>query len=134
MNAFRSTPDDWIPSKESEVTVEELLDMPTDAYAWVGARSSRPAHGTGNTESSYSNQGPDHTPLRGINDLESFAQTRNIFFGHTQTTAGSKTGIHNAVKGACLKVIDIHGQLTEFDTIVGDGDCGDTFKAGATGE
>jgi hypothetical protein len=41
--------------------------------------------------------------------------------------------VTNAIVKACEKVLSVESELTRFDTVVGDGDCGDTFASGARG-
>ncbi|KAH9475584.1 Dihydroxyacetone kinase 1 [Psilocybe cubensis] len=129
-NAFRSNLGGRISSEESEITVEELLDMPTDAYAWVGARNSWPAHGTDGLGTSHSDHLGSTTNLSSTNDSSIPIRPTDVV-DIEESPAGRNDRIQNAIRGACLRVIEIHEQLTEFDTVVGDGDCGDTFKAGA---
>lgn len=38
-----------------------------------------------------------------------------------------------AVTAACQALIAAEPEITKYDTIAGDGDCGETLKAGATG-
>ncbi|KAG5341405.1 hypothetical protein C0989_010771 [Termitomyces sp. Mn162] len=84
------------------VTVLELLDDPTDAVSWLGVRSwPVKKHGQGAKKPS---------PLPNIAmplPPEPSRDTKQ------------------------LQVLLRQGALTEFDTVVGDGDCGETFAAGA---
>ena len=41
--------------------------------------------------------------------------------------------VRNGIRRACEAVLEVESDLTEFDTIVGDGDCGATFTSGARG-
>lgn len=42
--------------------------------------------------------------------------------------------VEAVVRSACESVIRAEPEITRLDTITGDGDCGDTLKAGANGE
>jgi len=39
----------------------------------------------------------------------------------------------STIKAACSALIQAEPEITKYDTIVGDGDCGITLKYGATG-
>ncbi|KAH8812859.1 Dak1 domain-containing protein, partial [Xylogone sp. PMI_703] len=39
--------------------------------------------------------------------------------------------LDRALRRACNRVVDVEPDLTRWDTIMGDGDCGETFKSGA---
>ena len=53
---------------------------------------------------------------------------------HTWTDLGfSAEEVTRGIQSACGSVFAAEPDLTEFDTIVGDGDCGHTFASGAKG-
>jgi len=60
--------------------------------------------------------------------------TSNITTDKTVTVSidNFKSCAYNAILSACDALINNEPQLTRFDTIVGDGDCGHTFARGAT--
>ncbi|KAG6836736.1 hypothetical protein H0H93_004142 [Arthromyces matolae] len=96
----------------SSISVFELLDDPTDAASWVGVRR-------------WPGDGDDHT----------VADSRNMEPSTSRYPAKQdRTEISSAercIRAACNSVILCQEDLTEFDTILGDGDCGETFGAGA---
>jgi dihydroxyacetone kinase len=46
---------------------------------------------------------------------------------------GAVPGAATVLQAVCLKLISMEPQLTDYDTVCGDGDCGIVMKAGATG-
>ncbi|KAF8874699.1 Dak1 domain-containing protein [Gymnopilus junonius] len=88
----------------AKIDLYDLLDAPTDATSWWG---------------SSMEYGPQ----------------RSSGMALAASPAGqlSSAVIETALRGACRSVLRVQSELTEFDTIVGDGDCGDTFAAGANG-
>ncbi|RKP26031.1 dihydroxyacetone kinase 1 [Syncephalis pseudoplumigaleata] len=83
----------------------ELLDAPTEATGWP--------HGSGYNSDAFcpADSPQDHQAQehRGEHD----------------------TAVENIVRAACASVIRAEPEITRLDTITGDGDCGDTLKAGA---
>jgi triose/dihydroxyacetone kinase / FAD-AMP lyase (cyclizing) len=97
------------------------LDDPTDATAWVGVRfwprskklEARPG----------SEDAPTDVPLR----VDGEQDTSN-------GPALSKDELENyfrLTRAACHKIMEIEGDLTTWDTEMGDGDCGETLANGA---
>ncbi|KAG5716221.1 Dihydroxyacetone kinase [Termitomyces sp. T112] len=100
------------------VTVLELLDDPTDAVSWLGVRSwPVKKHGQGAKKPS---------PLPNIAMPLPPEPSRD-----TKQLQGLSGRIERGLRSACETVLLRQGALTEFDTVVGDGDCGETFAAGA---
>ncbi|KAJ3508495.1 hypothetical protein NLJ89_g5724 [Agrocybe chaxingu] len=106
----------------STINVYDLLDSPTDAPSWVAARAHWPTkQPPANFKADIAQQilGSPPTPVR--------ATVREKWKGRA---AGNEV-IEGALRGACKKVLAVEAELTSFDTIVGDGDCGTTFARGA---
>ncbi|KDR76687.1 hypothetical protein GALMADRAFT_225637 [Galerina marginata CBS 339.88] len=102
----------------STMDLDELLDAPTAALAWVGPQ----------------------TQWQNPMSLDSDEAIQKIFETSTNPSKGNgnpvshqlpASKIENAIRKSCQSVLRVQDQLTEFDTIVGDGDCGETFGAGA---
>jgi len=66
---------------------------------------------------------------KGKGDLGEQPCARPAGAGHTTVTPT----MISAIESACWAVLKIEKDLTEYDTILGDGDCGHTFAAGAAG-
>ncbi|PPQ94505.1 hypothetical protein CVT25_014159 [Psilocybe cyanescens] len=127
MRAFRATVGREV-GVGTDISIEDLLDAPTDAYAWVGARTNWSAQEESPTEDAAA------TLSRATNSDDGVQGAVPSDTGPIPPAdqRNRNTAVHGAIRAACRRVIDVHAQLTEFDTIVGDGDCGDTFKAGAS--
>ncbi|KAH7904242.1 DAK1 DegV-like protein [Hygrophoropsis aurantiaca] len=107
-----------------------LLDAPTDAHAWTGVRVwpvSPPL--------SASDKDAEDV-LRAIQDTYSVPSSS----GPETTTPGSSATaaapftppqLTAALRAACAAVRAAERDMTRFDTVVGDGDCGETFAGGA---
>ncbi|KAG6832338.1 hypothetical protein H0H87_001979 [Tephrocybe sp. NHM501043] len=98
------------------VNLFDLLDDPTDAVAWVGAR---------------------HWPVKRLGrevkeqDALSITQSPQQPTRGTTRTQFAPSFIERGIRSACESVLFQQEALSEFDTILGDGDCGNTFGAGA---
>ncbi|KAK7031074.1 hypothetical protein VNI00_013674 [Paramarasmius palmivorus] len=99
-----------------DVDILGLIDDPTDAVSWVG---SRPHWSTVQQEVE-----PQTLPVR--KETKS-SQTTKFWTDADLSPDLIKRGIISA----CRKVLSVEGELTEYDTVVGDGDCGVTFARGA---
>ncbi|KAG6893823.1 hypothetical protein C0992_008517, partial [Termitomyces sp. T32_za158] len=107
------------PSWNTSVTVLELLDEPTDAVSWLSVRSwpaKRHTHGVDKSSPSP-NIAPPSPP--------------GVWPRVTKKVEGSSERIERGIRSACETVLLREEAITEFDTILGDGDCGETFAAGA---
>ncbi|KAG6915536.1 hypothetical protein DXG01_011001 [Tephrocybe rancida] len=99
-------------------TVIDLLDDPTDAVAWVGARRwpasghARDAEERGRFNENENPRAPEPSRIIARTEVVSNWTVRSM-------------------RSACEYVLLQQEALTEFDTILGDGDCGNTFGAGA---
>lgn len=134
--------------KIEPVTVEKLLsciDAPTDATAWTGVRTNWPLQSSPRDRAS--NEEEAVRLLRAF-PTKPFSQTpeirrtsraaedgREALSGWTSFGVDIDTGcIKAGMRGACDAVLAVENDLTRFDTIVGDGDCGATFSSGARGQ
>ncbi|KAF8956893.1 Dak1 domain-containing protein [Flammula alnicola] len=103
---------------QPNIDVYELLDAPTDALAWIGARSC--------WTQSWKEEMDDSLEIVG-EPIPRGGEPKQP----SHSTRISASFIRTAIQGACDRVLEVRQDLTEFDTVVGDGDCGDTFAAGA---
>ncbi|KAH7921327.1 DAK1/DegV-like protein [Leucogyrophana mollusca] len=115
-----------------------LLDAPTEAHAWLGVRI-WPASAEGAEEREReaeaaldeirartalpSTSAPSASSLPTPQAPKTLTQPQYPAFTPSQLAAG--------LRGACAAVLAAEGEMTRFDTVVGDGDCGETFAAGA---
>ncbi|CAA7268945.1 unnamed protein product [Cyclocybe aegerita] len=104
------------------IDLYDLLDAPTDAPLWLGVRAHWPS---------------TPTPVDFKADiadriLGSLQPTQLANVEPEERRRRSGDGITKAaLRGACKNVLAVETELTAFDTIVGDGDCGATFARGA---
>lgn len=120
--------------KETGQNVLELLDAPTDAYSWSGVKL-----GWGSATGKP----------RDRNAEEKEASDR---LAHVRSLGGSVSGLSSDVKGsqggpsngdpqlvqqaltkACESALAAEPDMTRFDTVVGDGDAGETLANAAHG-
>lgn len=107
------------PALKSNVDTYSLLDAPTDAHSWVGVRAYWMERNIG---------------LNGVEDLDYFPEKTQLTRPAGALTRKPPQEIREALRLACESVLKIEKELTEYDTVAGDGDCGHTFAAGARGE
>ena len=113
---------------ESGADFLALLDAPTDAPNWVGV-----GHG-------WSNQPTLPTPEEQRKESEAILKKKQES-GHgvsgsaTEGAAASNGPVtgdaeltRKVIENACQAVIDVEPTLTKYDTIVGDGDAGETLR------
>lgn len=103
----------------SSIDVYALLDAETTASAWVGTREW------------YHNKP----------DAQNEKQEENILVNPARQAdpdALSEPPLpsitRDILQGACIRVLEVEDELTQYDALVGDGDCGETFTAGANGK
>ncbi|KAG0704151.1 DAK1 DegV-like protein [Suillus ampliporus] len=111
---------------EDEIDLLALLDAPTDAHSWLGVRSWPAARAT---------------PAEDEAEAEALLQTFTSSPEISQSSCGggptwqglgmSEENVIKGIRGACQAVLVAEPDMTRFDTIVGDGDCGETFAGGA---
>jgi dihydroxyacetone kinase len=102
-----------------EIDTYELLDAPTEAHSWLGVQRY------------WENQSFQSTRE---NDQDYFAM-EVLEIGKMGETTGvtASPPFSKAITSACQAVLKIEKELTEYDTVLGDGDCGHTFASGALG-
>ncbi|KAI6127024.1 DAK1 DegV-like protein [Pisolithus sp. B1] len=117
-------------SGEEPIDILALLDAPTDAHSWVGAR-----HWSLETQRIADEELEAGETLQAISHLSADAPSSS-----TQIALGSQTWealgftpseVEQGIRGACNALLGVEGELTKFDTAFGDGDCGETFSRGA---
>jgi dihydroxyacetone kinase len=100
-------------SKDSKVSIVELLDAPAHAPGWPSFVSN---------------------PLQWENDISSRIRTTE---GHTKYVSTGKTVsvdkplFVSMLKSGLTALLDVEPLVTKYDTIAGDGDCGETLASGA---
>lgn len=121
-----------IESSVPGANVYALLDAPTEAPAWSGVC-------VGWQNDPYSND-QDETLLADLRDGHGMegrdqnnqAEARD---GSYWRDADISVGrVESTIRGACTGVLSATDDMTDYDTVVGDGDCGETFAAGAKGQ
>lgn len=125
-----------LPTKNENVTVDcqdegdftfnsdyivDLLDAPTTCVGWPTCFKGDP-----NVESLLDEKVP---ATRGASEN---VKTEAAKDEKMATVEDSKLFV-DAIKAACEALIAATPEITKYDTIAGDGDCGYTLKAGATG-
>ncbi|KAG6813064.1 hypothetical protein H0H92_014336 [Tricholoma furcatifolium] len=103
-------------------TILDLLDDPTEAVAWIGARR-WPVEARNIQENE--NLNPNATPR-----LPLPPEPTRVSKGMHDTSNGA---VEESIRSACEAVLLHQEEMTEFDTILGDGDCGDTFATAIIG-
>ncbi|KAH7886467.1 DAK1 DegV-like protein [Phlebopus sp. FC_14] len=124
--------------EKDPIDVLALLDAPTDATAWVGVRS-WPARGfTRNAQAEE--QEAEETLKTILPDMPVPSSQPISSSSHCECDAGASTWdafgftpreVVSGLRGACEAVLEVEGEMTRFDTVVGDGDCGETFAGAA---
>ena len=99
---------------ESPVPILELLDAPTEAVGW-----------SGNVSSSTWNQHNKLNIIEPPEGLNSASISRDL--------ATSAEAFQRGLERAAQALKDAEPQITQYDTIAGDGDCGETLVNGANG-
>ncbi|OCB85881.1 Dak1-domain-containing protein [Sanghuangporus baumii] len=119
------------------VSTSELLsfiDAPTDATAWTGIRSHWPIQGTNRDRSSE-----ERDSLRLLETFSTKLSKEPSDLSEKSRPSKAQwpsleidpERVKSGIRGACASVLAVENDLTRFDTIVGDGDCGATFSGGA---
>ncbi|THH20892.1 hypothetical protein EW146_g574 [Bondarzewia mesenterica] len=111
-----------------DLDILALLDAPTDAHAWLGVRS-WPIYSNTQTES----EAEAEQLLRTLKPRteESHGEGRGEETTYWRAADISVGQVQAGIRAACMRVLEVEKDLTAFDTVVGDGDCGETFTAGA---
>lgn len=104
------------------VNITDLLDDSTDALAWIGVRSNWPTKGKDRL-----------SRLTASPTGEATLSSHTDIVSKWNLTDMSPEMVKGGVVSACEAVLGVEKDLTEYDTVLGDGDCGETFSAGAKG-
>lgn len=120
-----------------------LLDAPTEALSWVGVKSRPTRFGSALSDRDVDAEAADslrliHASFRpdilGTGTSSPSGENHSVR-GYTWSDLGfSAEEVTRGIRGACERVLAAEPDMTRFDTIVGDGDCGHTFASGAKGE
>ena len=115
---------------ENVVTdVLSYLDDATDAVAWSYSLVPWPSIGSQRRDL-RSEESEVDTLVRSLEvpsqALESDKNTKGVAYDPNLAT--------KAIRSACNSVLAVEQDLTQFDTVLGDGDCGETFARGARGK
>lgn len=102
-------------------SIQELLDDPTEATAWLGARHHWPSRSNHNGWENV------HAGKLVAIRLDTQTQRENVIPDTEPQIMGK------ILQQAANSVINAEKELTHYDTVCGDGDCGATFAAGARG-
>ncbi|RDB27554.1 Dihydroxyacetone kinase 1 [Hypsizygus marmoreus] len=112
---------DW--NSTTPVSIPGLLDDPTEALAWVGVRCHWPMKGQVRKPHEEEPSSSRSNTVAGVEE-ESLISRGDV-------PDASWVAMKRAIRAACEAVIRVEKDLTYFDTVLGDGDCGMTFSAGA---
>ncbi|KAJ4490735.1 DAK1/DegV-like protein [Lentinula aciculospora] len=120
------------PAIHQPIDILGLLDDPTDAHSWIGLRCFWPSDGR--RDSSGHNRATEK-----VLDLMSFSggiskaqdEKPSVETTYWHQADVSPVRVKEGIISACKAVLREEALLTEYDTIVGDGDCGTTFSRGA---
>ena len=109
------SPSDNVPSTPDAATILSLLDDSANTPGWRWSSGSTPGSisqsSVGKTESSAAVPSSETTKI----------------------PAADPSAFLEAIKRSCTALINEEPEITRMDNIAGDGDCGLTLKAGATG-
>ena len=106
------------------------LDDPTDATAWSNASPQWPGPGS---PRNFRKEGDEADTL--VRSFLSTTQQRSqANIEDTDDVPYDPITVENGIRSACASVLAVASDLTRFDTIAGDGDCGETFASGARGK
>ncbi|KAA1469230.1 DAK1/DegV-like protein [Dentipellis sp. KUC8613] len=117
---------------DDSIDLLALLDAPTQASAWSGVRSDWPETARdvereeAEAEHKLRSLRPSADQAAGVGDVLSVQKAS--YWRDTDISVGM---IEAGIRAACARVLELEGEMTAYDTIVGDGDCGETFAAGA---
>lgn len=125
-----------------QVDILQLLDDPTEAHSWVGVR--RFWHSDGQRDLREHEQGAEKILRSMTSQPHDFERTSKVqdedgltgppATAYWQQADISPERVEYGIIGACRALLAEESVLTEYDTIVGDGDCGTTFARGAKGD
>ncbi|KAF9502245.1 DAK1/DegV-like protein [Pleurotus eryngii] len=96
------------------IDIVKLLDAPTDVTSWPGSRS-------------WSSEKPTNSEI----NVEAIVQPNGGRTVDWTAIDTSPFAVLRGIRSACRRVQSLIDELTEYDEVLGDGDCGDTFYKGA---
>ncbi|MBW0486208.1 hypothetical protein O181_025923 [Austropuccinia psidii MF-1] len=104
----------------------DLFDAPTSCSAWNSAYSSQP---------NFDALQPQPLQVKPENSKsqQTYSQITSDKDDVGTLTVGIPDTFVSAIKAACQSLIAAEPEITKYDTMVGDGDCGLTLKSGAEG-
>ncbi|KAI6001919.1 DAK1 DegV-like protein [Pisolithus albus] len=117
-------------SEDEPIDILALLDAPTDAYSWVGARHWFPVPRRitdEELEAEETLQAVSHIPAGALSSGIQVALTSQTW----EALGFTPLEVERGIRGACNALLEVESELTKFDTAFGDGDCGETFSRGA---
>lgn len=105
-----------------------LLDAPTDAFSWAGVTSGW-GNPTGKPRDRQAETQEAEERLQKVRSEGGAVSALNTEGTGKQggPTNGNPELVKKAILSACKAAVEIEPELTRFDTIVGDGDCGETL-------
>ncbi|ETW86239.1 hypothetical protein HETIRDRAFT_122126 [Heterobasidion irregulare TC 32-1] len=112
------------------IDILALLDTPTDAHAWVGVRAWPTDRLSTREEIEAESEKLLHTSAHHVED-QGVPRNERDEGNYWRDADISVSMVEAGIRAACASALDAEKELTVFDTIVGDGDCGETFAAGA---
>ncbi|PWN51124.1 putative DAK2-dihydroxyacetone kinase [Violaceomyces palustris] len=106
----------------------ELLDAPTDAFSWAAVQ-------TGWGKASGQPRDRKAEEAEASERLEKARKAGGSVSGLSSEGSSKSSGpvnadpelVKKAITAACAATVEVEPELTKFDTIVGDGDCGETL-------
>ena len=104
----------------AEALILSLLDDKPDVPGWKWSSTKAPSSSVGHEAKA---------PVTQVAETGS-VQSRA---SHTKIAAADSQGFVQAIIRACEALCKAEPEITQMDTIAGDGDCGLTLKAGAEG-
>ncbi|TFY55302.1 hypothetical protein EVG20_g9371 [Dentipellis fragilis] len=119
---------------DESIDLLALLDAPTQASAWSGVRSDWPETARdvereeAEAEHKLRSLRPSADQAAGDAATGAPSGQKASYWRDTDISVGMVEG---GIRAACTRVLELEGEMTAYDTVVGDGDCGETFAAGA---
>ncbi|KAF9256556.1 DAK1/DegV-like protein [Marasmius fiardii PR-910] len=112
-------------SGDMNINVISLIDDPTDAVAWVGSTRQHQYLDDAALQREEQEQASERPSAHQIRNDEG---VRSAYPPLSEPLAAK---ISRGITAACNAVLAVQEEMTKFDSVVGDGDCGDTFAKGA---
>ncbi len=111
------------------------LDAPAASSAWVGIRS-WPSFKFGTHRDRSVEERETESLLQSLSADQSGDDIFRSAVDHRKTWEAlnlEPSQVEKGLRSACEAVFMAESELTQFDTVMGDGDCGTTFASGARG-